>query len=364
MAGSGCMALRVLYLVFFRLLGLLVLLCRSEEAKDVEVVVLRHENAVLRRQLGVRPRLGWPDRAVLAALAQHLPGKLRRHRLVTPGTLLSWHRRLLRWKWRQKPARTGRPPISKELTALILRLARDNCTWGYTRIQGELQRLGHRVGASTIRRILRSADLDPAPLRSPSAGPTWRQFIRNQASGLLAADFFHADTVTLRRLHVFFVMEVGTRTVHILGATAHPTAAWATQLARNLIADLGDRTVGFRYLLHDRDSRYTQTFYAVFTSERIEILKSAPQAPRMNTHAERFIRTVRAECTDRLLIYNEQHLRGVLAEYARHYNAGRPHRALHLRAPADDPDAIPFPAQRIQRHDVLGGLIHEYRDTA
>ncbi|WP_246144873.1 integrase core domain-containing protein [Actinacidiphila oryziradicis] len=170
--------------------------------------------------------------------------------------------------------------------------------------------------------------------------------------------------MVLKRLYVFAVMEVGTRTVHILGVTAHPTAAWATQLARNLLSDLGDRATGFRYLLRDRDSRYTQAFDAVFTTDGIKLLKSAPQAPRMNAHIERFIRTARAECTDRLLIYNEQHLRHVLAEYAQHYNSGRPHRALQLRAPADDPDVIPFPAQRIQRHDVLGGLIHEYRNTA
>ncbi|MFC4034706.1 integrase core domain-containing protein [Streptomyces polygonati] len=272
---------------------------------------------------------------------------------------MAWHRRLLRWKGKQKPARTGRPPISEGLTALILRLARENPTWGYTRIQGELRRLGHRAGAFTVRRILRSAGLGPAPGRSRSA-PTWREFLRAQASGLLAADFFHVDTVTLRRLYVFYVTEVGARTVHILGVTAHPTAAWTTQLARNLLTDLGRRAVGFRYLLRDRDSKYTQAFDAVFTADGVEILKSAPQTPRMNAHAERGIRTIRAESTDRLLIYNEHHLRHVLAEYAEHHNAGRPHRALQLRAPSDDPNVIPFPAQRIQRHDVLGGLIHEY----
>ncbi|MFF3879198.1 integrase core domain-containing protein [Streptomyces sp. NPDC001978] len=358
------MALRMLYLIFLRLLGLLVLLSRSGEAKEVELLSLRHENAVLRRQLAVRPRLTWPERAVLAALARHMPARLRWHRLITPGTLLTWHRRLVRWKWKQKPARTGRPPVSERLTAVILRLARENPTWGSTRIQGELKRLGHRVGASTIRRILRSAGLGPAPRRGPNTGPTWREFVRAQAAGLLAADFFHIDTATLTRLYAFAVMEVGTRTVHIVGVTVHPTAAWATQLARNLLADLGDRASSFRYLLRDRDSRYTHAFDAVFTSENIEILKTAPQAPKMNAHAERFIRSVRAECTDRMLIYNEPHARHVLAQYAAHHNRGRPHRALQLRAPADDPDVIPFPAQHIRRHDVLGGLIHEYRDTA
>jgi transposase InsO family protein len=167
--------------------------------------------------------------------------------------------------------------------------------------------------------------------------------------------------VTLRRLYVFYVMDIGTRTVHILGVTAHPTAAWVTQLARNPPTDLGHRAVGFRYLLRDRDSKYTQAFDSVFTTDGIEILKSAPQAPRMNAHAERAIRTIRTECTDRLLIYNEQHLRHVLAAYTEHYNTGRPHRALQLRAPEDDPTITPFPAQRIHRHKILGGLINEYR---
>ncbi|MFI1354120.1 integrase core domain-containing protein [Streptomyces sp. NPDC020898] len=248
----------------------------------------------------------------------------------------------MRWKWRQKPARTGRPPVSEEITGLILRLARENPVWGSTRIQGELRRLGHRVGASTVRRILRSAGLGPAPRRSRGA-PTWREFVRAQACGLLAADFFHVDTAGLSRLYAFFVMEVGSRTVHILGVTAHPTAAWATQPARNLLAGLGERAACFRYLLRDRDSRYTQAFDAVFTADGIEILKTAPQAPKMNAHAERFIRSVRAERTDRILLCNEQHARHVLIEYAAHDNTGRPHRALYLRAPADDPTLFPSP---------------------
>jgi transposase InsO family protein len=170
--------------------------------------------------------------------------------------------------------------------------------------------------------------------------------------------------VAFKRLYVFYVMEVGTRTAHILGVTTHPTPAWATQLVRNFLAELGERASTFRYLLRDRDDKYTQAFDAVFTAEDVEILKSAQQTPRMNAHTERFIRTARAECTDRLLIYNEQHLRHVLAKYAEHYNPARPHRALQLRAPSDDPDVIPLHAQRIESRDALDGLIHEYRNAA
>ncbi|MGW0771760.1 integrase core domain-containing protein [Streptomyces sp. NPDC002676] len=291
---------------------------------------------------------------MLTALARHLPGRRRRHCLVTPGTLLSWHRSLLRWKRKQKPAHTGRRPISEELTALILRLTHENPAWGHTRVQDELRRLGHRVGGSTIRRILHSAGLGPAPRRRRGA-PTWREFARAQPSGLLTADFFHVDTAGLTRLYT--VMEVGTRTVHILGVTTHPTAAWATQLARNLLAELGKHTSGFRYLLRDRDSHYTQAFNAVFTADDIEILNTAPQAPKTDAHAERFIRTARAECTDRILIYNEQHARRVLAEYAEHYNTGRPHRALRTFAPRRRPRRHPLPRpahpppQRPQRTD-------------
>ncbi|WP_277030684.1 integrase core domain-containing protein [Actinacidiphila oryziradicis] len=168
----------------------------------------------------------------------------------------------------------------------------------------------------------------------------------------------------MKRLYVFFVLEVGTRRVHILGLTPHPRAIRVAQLARNLLADLGERACAFRYLPRDRNDKYTQTFDTAFTAQDITILKSAPQAPPMNAHAERFVRTARTECTDRLLIHDEQHLRKVLAEYAEHYNTARPHRALQLRAPADDPDVIPLPTQRIEHRGILNGLIHEYRNAA
>ena len=354
------MSLRLLYLIFVRLCGWLVLLGRSAASKDAELLVLRHEIAVLRRT-HPRPRLDWADRAVLAALIRLLPAKLRMHRLVTPGTVLQWHRRLAIRKWTY-PNRTGRPPVSAEIAALIERLATENHDWGYKRIQGELLKLGHQVSASTIRRVLRALKIPPAPERR--TGTTWRPFLHAQASTMLATDFFHADcAVTLRRLYCLFVMEADSRYVHIIGVTANPDGPWTVQQIRNLLMDLGDRAADFRFLVRDRAGQFTASFDAVLTDAGIEVVKIPPRSPA-NAFAERFVLTAPTEVTDRMLIFGERHLRLVLADYTAHYNGRRPHRSRQLRPPRPDHPVADLSQEQIKRRPVLGGLINEYERAA
>jgi len=354
----------MLYLIFVRLAGWMVLLARSSASKDAELLVLRQEVAVLRRQ-NPKPRLDWADRMVIAALARLLPRPLRMSRLVTPETLLRWHRRLVRWRWTY-PHRGGRPPVDARLAVLIEQMARENPGWGYKRIQGELLGLGIRVGASTVRRVLKRLRIPPAPQRTRS---TWRQFLRTQASTMLACDFFHVDcAVTLRRVYVFFVIEVSTRHVHILGVTTRPDGVWTVQQARNLLMDLGERAARFRFLVRDRAAQFTRAFDAVLAGAGIEVVKIPPRSPRTNAYAERWVRTVRAEVTDRMLIAGSRHLRAVLDEYAAHYNSHRPHRARNLRPPdCDDITTVAvtdLTTAKTRRRKVLGGLIHEYERAA
>ena len=272
------------FAIFCQLIGWLALLACSQASRNAEILVLRHELVVLRRQVA-RPRPAWPDRAVLSALARLLPKQRRLRRLVAPETLLGWHRQLLKQHWTKHPGPPGRPAIPTQLRQLILRMAAENPTWGYRRIQGELTRLGSTVAASTVWLLLNRAGIDPAPRH---AGLTWRQFLSAQAEGILACDFFHVDRVLFKRLYVLFVIELATRRVQVLGVTANPTGQWVAQHARNLLMDLADRTeqVKFKFLIRDRDTKFTDAFDAVFASEGIRILRIPVLAPRANAFAQ------------------------------------------------------------------------------
>jgi putative transposase len=354
------MTLRLLYLLFCQVLRWLALLARSSGAKDAELLVLRHEVAVLRRQVA-RPRIDWADRAVLAGLARLLPRPAWHGLIVRPTTLLRWHQDLVRRHWTYRHRR-GRPSVAAEVRALVLRLAKENSTWGYRRVHGELCRLGYRIGASTVWTILQRAGVAPAPARSAL---TWRQFLRSQAKGVLAVDFFTVDTVVLKRLYVLFAIEIATRRVHVLGVTAHPVGAWVAQQARNLLMAVGDDLGRFRYVLRDRDTKFTAAFDAVFAAEGIKVLRTPVQTPRANAYAERWVGTVRREVLDRTLIFGRRHLASVLAEFAEHYNIHRPHRALGQAPPIGPSEsAVVASAGRVVRRDRLGGLIHEYAQVA
>jgi transposase InsO family protein len=277
--------------------------------------------------------------------------------LFKPDTILRWHRELVRRKWtyRRKDL-GGRPTIPAEIVGLILRLARENPRWGHRRIQGELSKLGHAVSASAVRAALRRHRVPPAPQRCRAT--TWRQFVRAHKDQLLACDFFTVETLWLTTLHVLFFLEVGTRRVHLAGCTAHPTAAWVTQQARNLCWTLQETGTWPQLLIHDRDAKFPPAFDTVFAAEGVEVVRTPYRAPKANAYAERWVRSVRGECLDHLLIVNEAHLRHVLAAYVTHYNEARPHQGLRQQTP------VPFaPCARagpVRRRDVLGGLIHEY----
>jgi putative transposase len=350
-----------LYLVVCRLLVLLVLLARGDRSKELEILVLRHELSILRRQVG-RPRFEPRDRLMFAALSRVVSRRSWSVFLVRPETLLRWHRRLIARRWTYPHRRPGRRPIEQEVRELIVRLARENTNWGYVRIVGELRKLGIDVSATLVRSVLADAGISPAPQRDRQS---WRAFLRQQGESMLACDFLTVDTVWLRRLYVLVFLSVGSRRVEYLACTSNPDTGWMLQQARNLLMDLDDRGRKARFLLHDRDSKFSAAFDAVFASEGVRIIHTPVRAPNANAHVERWVGSVRRECLDRLLIVSRRQLEHVLRIYMRHYNHGRPHRALDLRAPDQTAAAAPrrdppVELTGLHRRDLLGGLIHEY----
>jgi putative transposase len=354
-------------LVVRSVLGLLVVLFRRDLSKDAELLVLRHQNAVLRRHMG-RVRYKPADRAWLAALARLIPHRRWSEVFpVTPATLLAWHRKLAAKKYdtskRRKPRR---PPTVQSIARLAVRLARENPLWGYRRIHGELTKLGVTVAPPTIWEILHAAGVDPAPRRT---GPTWPQFLHAQAAGILAVDFLHVDTVLLKRIYVLVFIEHGTRRMHLGGVTASPTGEWTAQQARNLALSLGERFEDIKFLIRDRGPNFTTSFDAVFQAAGTRILRTAVQAPRMNAICERLVGTLRRELLDRVLILGEGHLRAGLTEYQAHYNTARPHQGIAQHIPDGEHDGrhitvTDLDRERIHRKPILGGLINEYTRAA
>jgi transposase InsO family protein len=330
-------------------------------AKDAEILVLRHQLAVLRRQVA-RPRFTWSDRALVALLAGLVPREHWRSFLVSPQTILGWHRSLVKKRWTYPHRPPGRRGLGKETVELICRLGRENPRWGYFRIVGELKKLGVTVSKTSVATVLRRHGLPPAPRRE---GPTWTQFLSEGAKGIVATDFFHVDTVLFRRYYVLIVLEVQSRVVHVLGATTNPNGPWVTQVARTFASDLEDAGRRFRFLIRDRDTKFTASFDEVFASIGVETIRTPVRSPRTNAYAERFVRTIRQECLEHLLVVSRQHLESVLDKYVAHYNQARPHRGLRLGQPI--PRSLPLPPNddgTVTRLDVLGGIIHEYEWAA
>jgi transposase InsO family protein len=355
----------------FALLRLLPRGDRGDRDEDAEILVLRHQLAVLQRHLGPRQiRFEPADRALLAALLHQLPRPTLRglRLLVRPDTILKWHRDLIarRHAAASRRQRARRPRTLRSIRAFVVRLARENGSWGYRRVHGELLVLGVKVAPSTVWEILREAGMDPAPDRSAS---TWAGLLRLQACALLAADFLETVTLTGARLYILAVIEHASRRIRILGATGHPTAAWVSQAARNLVMDLQDAGSTARYLIRDRDGKYSAQFDAILSDSGITVVRSGVRMPRMNAIMERWVRTCRRELLDRTLVWNQRHLLHALREYETFYNAHRPNQSLGNARPLQPlPEPITDPGQlaqlRIHQRDRLGGLLHEYEQAA
>ncbi len=333
------------------------------DARDSEILALRHQLLVLQRQIN-RPHFTNTDRTILALLGSAMTRSRRSKAflIVKPETVLRWHRRRIARHWTQPPNKPrGRPPIDPQIRVLIIRLANENPTSGYRRIHGELHRLGHTIAASTVWKILKAAGINPTRDRT---GPTWSQFIRSQSKAFIATDFACVDTVLLKRLHVLFVIEHATRRVHLAGITANPTGPWTTQAARNLTMRLGD-SHRFRYLIRDGARQFTRSFDNVLAGSGITAIRIPPRSPQANAYAERWVRTLRHELLDRTIIWNETQLRRLLEEYIEHYDTSRPHRGIGQRAPDDKGNVVAIgPDHPIHRHTTCNGLINQYRPAA
>lgn len=359
------MDLFILAHLFSTLVALVSIGRLSEREKDLEILLLRQQVSILLRNRDQTVRATPVEKLTLAIFTARLKeithrssSQLREFiRLFQPETVLHWHRELVRRKWTYPhKGRGGRPRLSQEVEDLMVRMANENPRWGYGKIQGELLKLGYTVSESAVRDILKRHHLQPALRRNGSE--SWRLLMAHYKEQILACDFFTVDTLWLKRLYVLFFIELGTRQVHLAGITANPDASWVTQQARQVMWELENRKTTPRFLIHDRDSKFTQAFDTVFQSEGIHIIHTPFKTPNANAFAERWVRTVREECLDELLILNEPHLRRVLNTYHDYYNEARPHQGLKQQTPI--PRKQPNNTGVIQNREVLGGIIHDY----
>ncbi|GAC1552510.1 MAG: hypothetical protein NVS2B7_28500 [Herpetosiphon sp.] len=360
----------MIFLLFARtlsvLLDFIILMRQSDRDKDIEILLLRHQLRILQRKQSYAPHISRWEKLTLVILASKLTrmthgGRARLCELVflfKPETLLKWHRDLVRRKWTFKQgAVLGRPAISSDLRALLLRLAKENPTWGYGKLQGELLKLGYVIGRSTVRDALKHHRVSPAPERS-RRGSTWRTFLGQYKGEMLACDFFTVETAWLKTLYVLFFIEIGSRRVHFAGCTTSPTAGWVAQQARQVSWQIQDSVAPVRFLIHDRDTKFPAAFDAVFTTEQVKIIRTPVRAPNANAYAERWIRSIREECLDKVIILNERHLHRVLTTYVDYFNHARPHQGLDQRCPI--PVKSTVRDGPIERRDLLGGVLHDY----
>jgi putative transposase len=351
--------------VFSTLLEWVRLGRKTEQDKDLEILLLRRQLAILERK-GDRPlRVSRAEKLTLVVLMSKLESTTNRTikqlgeimRIFQPETVFKWHRELVRRKWTyRRQNQGGRPRKQKELERLVIRLAKENSDWGNSRIEGECRKLGYEISDETVAHILRRHGIPPAPERGRS--PSWQHLMTHYQEQILACDFFTVETLFLRTIYVLFFIELGSRRVHFAGCTMHPKAAWVEQQARQIVWQLDEQELKIRFLLHDNDRKFTQAFDTIFRSAGIKVISLPYQAPNANAYAERWVRTVREECLDKLLVINERRLGQMMREHTAHYNRSRPHQGIDQQTPISFP--TPEPYGLVQCRNVLGGIIHEY----
>ncbi len=345
--------IRLAVLILYPLCSTLVRLLFS--APQREIIILRQQILILKRQLARRTITTPTERAAMLLFGRSLANLRKAILIIQPETLIGWHRRIIRWRWTYSANRPGRPQRLGKIRDLILRLAKENPLWGYGKIQGELKKLGINISQATIRRVLMRNGFSQRPYR---AGCGWRQFLAQYKDYIWSCDFFTIETAFLARFYVLFFIEIGIRRLHIIGCTKSPHNLWVSQQARNLSWNIQDSPVRPRFLIHDRDGKFSREFDGIFESEGLGIIKTPYRAPDANAYAERVIRSMREECLDRIIILNEKHLRFVLKRYEKYYNEARPHQGICQRIPNDAaPSDLKGP---IRKRQYLGGLLNDY----